>query len=92
MGKPQGVDLDLNTFNLSAATASSGRYGGVVQAANDKAHIGSSFWAGLESSGGMCEEDKKLLRDVFNAHLSDRRVDGESFVPPPTDAMHLGRL
>jgi len=92
MGKPQGVDLDLNTFNLSAVTASSGRYGGAVQASDGAAHIGSSFWAGLEGSGGMCEEDKKLLRDVFNARLSDRRADGEAFVPPPTDAMHLGRL
>eukprot|EP00415_Alexandrium_ostenfeldii_P001195 UN1195 len=38
------------------------------------------------------EDDKNLLRKIFNPNLSDRREDGECFVPPDTSFAYVQRL
>jgi len=38
------------------------------------------------------EEDQKLLRGIFNPKLSDRRDEGELFVPPDARLKHVERL
>lgn len=46
--------------------------------------IGGAFWKGLEGQAAIAfkDEDKTLLKDIFNPHMSDRREEGEAFVPP----------
>jgi len=87
---PQGVDLSLDQFNLSAPIMA----GGEVQSQDPDLKIGSSFWSSLThgARSGLTEEDKGLLRDVFNPHLSDRREEGEEFQPPPTGSSYLQKL
>jgi len=87
---PQGVDLSLEQFNLSAPIMA----GGEVQAQDPNLKIGSSFWSTLApgSRTGLAEEEKGLLREVFNPHLSDRREDGDAFQPPPTGSTYLQKL
>mmetsp|Transcript_45781 Transcript_45781/g.116319 ORF Transcript_45781/g.116319 Transcript_45781/m.116319 type:complete len:649 (-) Transcript_45781:203-2149(-) len=88
---PQGVDLNLDKFNLSAATQVSSQTAG----SNANLAIGSAFWAELDGEKGgrvLSDEDKSLFREVFNPFLSDRRGEGEAFAPPPTSYGHIQSL
>merc|ERR1712217_1011640 len=40
----------------------------------------------------FAEEDEMLLRSVFNPKMSDRREEGDAFVPPDTDSAFVQRL
>mmetsp|Transcript_107458 Transcript_107458/g.269569 ORF Transcript_107458/g.269569 Transcript_107458/m.269569 type:complete len:887 (+) Transcript_107458:103-2763(+) len=91
MGIPQGVDLNLDKFNLSAP-AEGGHWGGSVQAKDAELAIGSSFWSSLGDGATFSAEDAKLLRDVFHPRLSDRRQEGDRFTPPPTGASYMQKL
>merc|ERR1719433_2129772 len=86
MGVPQGVDLSLDRFNLSAYTEAGQRWG-VVQVKEEHLTIGSAFWPSLGESAdeSLSEEDRNLFSQVFNPNLSDRRDDGELFMPPSTE-------
>mmetsp|Transcript_107455 Transcript_107455/g.269550 ORF Transcript_107455/g.269550 Transcript_107455/m.269550 type:complete len:895 (+) Transcript_107455:103-2787(+) len=92
MGVPQGVDLNLDKFNLSAPAQEGGRWGGSVQAKDGQLAIGSSFWPSLESGAAFSPEDANLLKDVFHPCLSDRRQEAEHFTPPPTSASYMQKL
>mmetsp|Transcript_8060 Transcript_8060/g.29304 ORF Transcript_8060/g.29304 Transcript_8060/m.29304 type:complete len:1174 (-) Transcript_8060:134-3655(-) len=105
-GPPQGVDLNLDAFNLSEVASQE-----VDQKVGSWAGA-STFWTwldgrapqpqpppptGLAEGGdaGPTEEDLQLLRAVFHPRLSDRREEAESFVPPDTRlayVQHLQRL
>jgi hypothetical protein len=52
--------------------------------------IGDAFWDCVESS--LEQEDAKLLKDVFNPRLSDRKCEREQFVPPDTSASYVKKL
>jgi len=90
MGVPQGVDLNLDRFNLSAYRDTGKRWGSVQ--AKEHVAIGSAFWSSVSSDAPFRPEDRELWSQVFNPSLSDRREDGESFVPPSTEHGHLQRL
>lgn len=92
MGQPQGVDLNLDQFNLSAASAAGDRYGGAIQAKDVEANVGSIFWQGLSEGDAFGAEHAALLKHVFNPHMSDRRSEGEAFMPPPTSPVYLQKL
>jgi len=87
----QGVDLNLDEFNLSEATQV-GRQAGLKVAAG--VDITDSFWSNLDtaSKSMFSAEDQALLRAVFNPRLSDRRDEGDRFVPPDTSFAYIQGL
>jgi len=95
---PKGVDLNLGQFDLSEAVEASsevleGSWTGAFQCSDASLVIGGAFWDSLEASeGALKDEDKRLLKAVFNRSLSDRRQEGDLFVPPDTSASHVRRL
>jgi len=90
MGTPQGVDLSLENFNLSAAAEV---WKGSLQHEDPRLVLGGAFLSGLcDSAPGLSEEDRSLLKAVFNPVLSDRRKEGSLFTPPPTSAAYMQRL
>mmetsp|Transcript_27364 Transcript_27364/g.77027 ORF Transcript_27364/g.77027 Transcript_27364/m.77027 type:complete len:900 (+) Transcript_27364:70-2769(+) len=92
MGVPQGVDLNLDKFNLSAASEQCGHWGSSVLLVNDQLVVGGAFWSKLDEASAFGAEDSALLKDIFNPHLSDRRQEGALFMPPPTSLSHMQRL
>merc|ERR1719401_2819128 len=90
---PRGVDLNLNEFDLSDATATDRKVGVSWQEADANVVIGDSFWAAIDGELPVfSEEDAELLRSVFNAKMSDRREEGASFVPPDSSAAYVEKL
>jgi len=87
-----GVDLNLDEFNLSAPTDLA-RQDICVQL-EAGADISSAFWPSLsdELPSMFNDEDKALLRKVFNPCLSDRREEGSRFVPPDTSFAYVQKL
>jgi len=93
---PQGVDLNLDNFNLSTSSKVSPQAvaGGWMGKGDDLAMISKAFWASLkdESSSHFSLEDRSLLREVFNPNLSDRAQEEEQFIPPATSADYVSKL
>jgi len=94
---PQGVDLSLSKFDLSAPTKAAaedpaGSWG--FQSADGGASLGAAFWSSVDggSEASLREEDRSLLRAVYNPHLSDRREEGNHFVPPDASAAYVRNL
>jgi len=87
-----GVDLNLNEFNLSAATQVEGK--GAATGLEAGADISAAFWSSIsdEAASMFSKEDKSLLRTVFHPSLSDRRSEGDCFVPPDTSAGYVQGL
>merc|ERR1740127_110021 len=89
-GVARGVDLNLDEFSLSEA----GAYAGDLQAAGADAPIGSAFWSSIDSvdEAAFKGEDVKLFKDIYNPELSDRRDEGDMFVPPETNLSYVQKL
>jgi len=79
---PQGVDLSLDSCNLSEPRED-GR-----AAAGQSFPSGEGFWSNLDGLG----ESAPLLKELFHPCLSDRRAEGVNFIPPDSHAEHLSRL
>jgi hypothetical protein len=96
----RGVDLSLDHFDLNEATetVSDGAWAkaGALQApaAAAAGSLGKAFWAELETAEGsiLGEEERRLFAAVFHPRLSDRRSEGERFVPPGTSTAYLKAL
>jgi hypothetical protein len=87
----QGVDLRLDQFDLSEATRMSSDV--EWKALNDCVAVGDAFFACLDGSKQFLnEEDQALLKSVFNPALTDRRSEGDLFIPPSTSAAYLKKL
>merc|ERR1719456_842225 len=71
----QGVDLRLDSFDLSAAKrvsleAQEGSWGSEARSLDECVAVADAFWSGLDSdSVHFKEEDRSLLRRVFNNEL-----------------------
>jgi len=91
----RGVDLELSKFNLDRTTpvvrGSAMACGADLDAC---VNIGSAFWTQIEgdAKSNFGDEQKSLLRDVFHPKLSDRRGEGELFIPPDTSYAYAMRL
>merc|ERR1719471_1158346 len=87
-----GVDLNLNEFNLSAPTDL--ERSDIVAKLDEGVDISEAFWMNIEgnSSSMFNEDDRLLLSQVFNPALSDRRNEGDRFVPPDTNREYVQRL
>jgi len=90
------VDLNLSKFDLSSAgrEKSEGASGSWGRHAKGDAAAGAAFFKQLAvgKEAPFAEEDSSLLRAVFNPFLSDRRDDGDRFVPPDTAFRHVESL
>jgi len=87
----RGVDLNLDSFNL-ADTPVAAREGPLAlsEELDDCTAIGSAFWSHLDSAKDsvLGEEERSFLKEVFHPSLSDRRCEGELFVPPDTSVAY----
>jgi hypothetical protein len=85
----RGVDLNLDRFSLCVASPAG-------QAEQRGLSAGLAFWKGLAGEEAapaqLKDEDRALLAAVFNPHLTDRRDEGEKFVPPVTTPAYLQKL
>merc|ERR1719221_233233 len=86
---PKGVDLDLGQFDLSEAASVEGSWSGSFQCADPSLVVGGAFWSSLDNS---VLKEGSLFKSIFNPALSDRREEGDRFVPPDTSPSHLRRL
>merc|ERR1712217_572962 len=61
---------------------------------DDGVDISEAFWMNIEDDMDSMfnEEDRLLLNQVFNPALSDRRSEGNRFVPPDTSREYVQRL
>merc|ERR1712192_35485 len=86
----RGVDLRLDEFDLHEVKKVSME----APADLDKCMaLGDAFWAGLEQDAGTFKpEDRKILNELFNSELSDRRAEGDKFVPPDASCSYVSRL
>mmetsp|Transcript_35687 Transcript_35687/g.81086 ORF Transcript_35687/g.81086 Transcript_35687/m.81086 type:complete len:281 (-) Transcript_35687:113-955(-) len=87
-----GVDLNLDEFNLSAPTDLE-RMDIMVQL-DAGADFSKAFWSNVDGElpSQFSEEDKTLLKRVFSPVLSDRRQEGDLFVPPDTSFAYVQKL
>jgi len=91
---PRGVDLDLDKFDLSEATKVSTQSRMLQLGEVACAAIGNEFWPNIDSANTSVfnDDDRLLLANLFNPHMSDRRDEGEQFVPPDTSVDYLAKL
>jgi hypothetical protein len=87
--RPQGVDLNLNSFDLSTAALAADVPVGSWQG---RGFQGRSFWPSLAKMEESVAEDQHLLRAIFSSKLCDRREEGDLFVPPDARLKHVERL
>jgi len=95
----RGVDLNLDRFDLSDVADAAPREemgSWAVKGAHSEpnAVVGNAFWKELirGSASVFSEQDLRLLSQLFNPHLSDRRGDGDAFVPPDASREYVERL
>merc|ERR1711870_178258 len=81
----RGVDLNLDEFDLSQATK-------VSSDESCDAPIGNEFWSALDTKAGFDEEYQNLFSSIFNSDLSDRRDEGDRFIPPNMSVSYLEKL
>jgi len=87
---PRGVDLNLNQFSLETSQDSAGHCISEPQSKDACEEMTSSFWNCVDQ--GECSEDWKLLQSIYNPNLSDRRMEGENFMPPDTSSAYTNKL
>jgi len=90
----RGVDLNLDSFNLSRPAKASPQDAGDGIHMQCGVNVGNEFWSLLDTaeSSSLKDEDRGLLRDIFNPHLSDRRDEGDRFIPPDASLLSVGKL
>jgi len=87
---PKGVDLNLNQFDLSTtaqveAESVAGSWAGEG--------IGKAFWTNIEGDEQAFDDEATgLLQDIFNPNMSDRREEGDHFVPPGASFSYVEKL
>lgn len=89
MGVPtRGVDLSLDSFNLSAAEQD-GHWVGSVEAPKgmSNASIGGKVLlsALAKDNSTFSSEDHSLLKEIFHSSLCDRKGEEDCFLLPPTN-------
>mmetsp|Transcript_135647 Transcript_135647/g.253460 ORF Transcript_135647/g.253460 Transcript_135647/m.253460 type:complete len:656 (-) Transcript_135647:80-2047(-) len=89
---PRGVDLNLDEFNLSQPIKVEGESWDAAQDVKC-ASLGSTFFQSVDGPGTeFTEDNKKLLRAIYNPSLCDRRQEGDQFMPPDTSCDYVNRL
>jgi len=92
----RGVDLNLDQFDLSgdADGRVAGKWASSLDSVEARAPVSGAFWSSIEdaSRSAFRAGDARLLADVFHPRLSDRREEGDKFVPPETSRMYIEQL
>jgi hypothetical protein len=94
----QGVDLRLDQFDLSEAKrvsleAQEGSWHGQARSLDECCAFGSAFFACIDGTEKMFkEEDMSLLQKIFHPSLTDRRSEGDVFVPPDASFSYVHKL
>jgi hypothetical protein len=89
------VDLDVEQFDLLQARSVEGLC--LAKDFKDPIVLARAFWPAIVATEGTpaaCfkEQDKQLLRNIFNPRLSDRRQEGDLFQPPATAVSYVDEL
>lgn len=92
--QPRGVDLNLDGFSLSTPAVPVADVEDVLRDKEACCAFGGAFWSSLssEADSALATGDKKWLRAIFNPKLSDRRAEGDLFVPPDASPEYLHAL
>lgn len=97
-GRLQGVDLRLDSFDLSeakrvSAEAQEGTWTGALKTVDECVAVGDTFWSSLEDGSQVFKDsDHQLLKAIFHPKLSDRRTEGDLFAPPDASHSYVARL
>jgi len=91
---PRGVDLNLDSFDLSKAQRVASHVTALEVGEDACVALGADFWSNLDSSNGSVfkDDDRLLLAALFNPRMTDRRNDGDKFVPPDSSHTYLERM
>merc|ERR1712232_480117 len=79
----------MGTFQAGA-----GSWGGDSNSLGGELAIGNAFWSSVcdDSKSPLKDKDKSLLMDIFNPFLSDRRDEGDKFMPPDNSFLYVNQL
>jgi len=94
---PMGVDLSLESHNLSSATPAAASSWSKKLRCDDSTSgdLRTAFWEHIDGGAKDAILDTSniaLLRKVFNPQLCDRRMEGQSFLPPQTSHEYVQKL
>jgi len=95
--QPQGVDLALDKFDLSAPekfAASLPACSAAFDALEGRVTLGKAFLKNLneDSYEHLKPENVTLLKRVFNPVMADRITEGDSFIPPDPNLDYVQKL
>ena len=94
---PQGVDLNLDKFNLSTEE----RFGSRLPACSggkgslqSRTTLGKAFLRGLQEKSwpGVKAADEKLLLNIYDVPQCDRVEEGNAFIPPDPNMEYVTRV
>ncbi|CAE7040244.1 unnamed protein product [Symbiodinium natans] len=95
--QPQGVDLALDKFDLSAPerfATSLPPCSAQFDSMEGRVTLGKAFLKNLQEDSyeNLKAEDAKLLQRVFNPVMADRITEGDSFIPPDPNLDYVQKL
>ncbi|CAJ1386778.1 unnamed protein product [Effrenium voratum] len=91
--QPQGVDLNLDAFDLSQPekfAEGAGCCSAPLGSLEARVPLGLAFLRGMQSKAFKAE-DRSLLQSLFKEQLADR-LEGDAFVPPDPDMKYISKL
>ena len=94
---PQGVDLNLDQFNLTEVEQFAGSLPACSADAKSleaRTTLGRAFLESLRSGFGkeVSEENRELLKGIFNPALADRTEEADAFIPPDPNLSYISRV
>ena len=94
---PQGVDLNLDQFNLSEVEQFAGNLppcSADAKSPEARVRLGRAFLEGLRSGFGkeMSKDNRELLKGIFNPALADRTEEADAFIPPDPNLSYISKV
>jgi len=92
--QPQGVDLNLDQFDLSAPerfAANTPSCSASLDSLEARVPLGLAFLQGLQGTAFKAE-DRQLFTSLYKEQLSDRLAEADAFVPPDPDMKYVTKL
>jgi len=94
---PQGVDLNLDQFNLTEVEQFAGTLpacSGDAKSLEARVTLGRAFLESLRSGFGkdVANDNQELLKGIFNPALADRMEEGDAFVPPDPNNSYISKV
>eukprot|EP00930_Biecheleria_cincta_P050348 TRINITY_DN354_c1_g1_i1.p1 TRINITY_DN354_c1_g1~~TRINITY_DN354_c1_g1_i1.p1 ORF type:complete len:1142 (+),score=241.95 TRINITY_DN354_c1_g1_i1:94-3519(+) len=94
---PQGVDLNLDKFNLMEPDRMNNilpACSATLDSVEGRVSLGQIFLQNFQQSAcsGLKEEHKQLLKRILNPAICDRTEEGAAFVPPEPHLEYISRV